>query len=114
MRKFFIREIPRAKPGAKGALALLAMTKNKFNLLKVNPDAKSSRFVVDLKKELPETAHEKEIKNLPKPNMETRLEAKLEKLAEINYGKYFKSGKEKSKILAQNLFDNVKFVIYCN
>lgn len=86
------------------------MTLNKFYNLKVNPNVKSSRFVVDLKKELPETAHKKELKNLPKPNMETRIEAKLEKLAEIDYGKYFKESKEKVKNNVKVLSDNTKII----
>ncbi|MDD4272072.1 MAG: hypothetical protein PHF50_04710, partial [Patescibacteria group bacterium] len=66
---------------------------NKFYNLKVNPGAKSSRFVVDLKQDLAEN----EIKEIKKPiNIETRLEEKIEKLARVDYGGYFNKGKEKA------------------
>ena len=65
---------------------------------------------MDLKKDSAENENIKEIKNQPKPTVGIRLEEKIEKLAEIDYGKYFKAGKEKSQALAQTLFDKTKIV----
>jgi len=81
------------------------MALNKFHNLKVNPGVASSRFVIDLKQNLLEKEMEQ-----PRVKKSENFEEKIEKLAEIDYGKYFKNGKEKSKILAQTLFDNVKMV----
>ncbi|MDP2736394.1 MAG: DUF4012 domain-containing protein [bacterium] len=81
------------------------MPLNKFQNLNVNSGVTSSRFVVDLKKNLLEK--EGEQAKVKKPE---NFEEKIEKLAEIDYGKYFKAGREKSKILARTLFDNAKMV----
>ena len=61
---------------------------NKINKLTINPDAKSSRFVVDLKKELPQ-------EEVAQVKAKKFFEEKLEKLAAVNYGKMLKAGREK-------------------
>ncbi|MBI2458931.1 MAG: DUF4012 domain-containing protein [Parcubacteria group bacterium] len=66
------------------------MASPNFYNLKVNPDAKSSRFIIDLKENLPE----QDIKQA-QLKKSRNIEEKLEKLAEIDYGKYFKAGKNK-------------------
>lgn len=81
------------------------MSKNKFNLLKVNSGAKSSRFVIDLKKDLVENEGVKQIK---KQNIETRIEEKLEKLSEINYKGVLKKGKKKSGVYFSSLVKTLK------
>ena len=58
---------------------------NKLHNLKINSDVLSSRFVVDLKQNLPKP----EVK-ITKPR---NIEEKLEKLAEIDYGKIISKGK---------------------
>jgi hypothetical protein len=70
------------------------MTLNKINNLKIDTGAKSSRFVVDLKKEL----SEEEAKEV-KIQKSTTIEEKLERMAEADYGKILKRGREKSRVL---------------
>lgn len=79
------------------------MPLNKFYNLKINPDAKSSRFVVDLKQDLPgqETEQAKVKKSL-------NIEEKIERLAEIDYSRYFKAGKEKSGVYLANIVKALK------
>src|SRR3989339_1048419 len=65
---------------------------NKFNNLKIKSGAESSRFVIDLKQE-PTAAETKEItsqKNLS-------FESKLERMAELDYGRILKQGGENTK-----------------
>jgi len=76
------------------------MALNKSHNLKVNPGVKSSRFVIDLKRNL----LEKETQQ-PKIKKPDNLESKLERLAEIDYRKYFKISREKSKALVRILFE---------
>ncbi len=66
------------------------MSSNKFQNLRINSDVKSSRFVIDLKKGL-------DNRELKKPNIETRVERRLEKLAEIDYKGMLKKGQDKSE-----------------
>ncbi|MDO8667540.1 MAG: DUF4012 domain-containing protein [bacterium] len=68
------------------------MSFKKFKKLKVRPGAKSSRFVVDLKQDLAiaEMKESKYKKNLI-------VESRLEKLAELDYGKILKAGSQNAK-----------------
>ena len=70
------------------------MSLNEINKLKINPGAKSSRFVVDLKRDLVE----KEVKDV-KIQKSATLEEKLEKMAVADYGKMIKRGQERSGVL---------------
>ena len=72
------------------------MGSHKFRNLKVNPGAKSSRFVIDLKQDL-EAVESQETRN--KKNL--IVESKLEKLAELDYKKYFGMGKEKAPAVSR-------------
>ena len=71
----------------------------KTNNLKVNPGAESSRFVIDLKEDFT-TAEAKAIKN----NKNLIVESKLEKLAELDYKKYFGESKIKTKVWLKENF----------
>jgi len=81
------------------------MALNKHHNLNINPDVKSSRFVIDLKQNL----LEQEVKQV-KIRKPVNIEEKIEKLAEIDYGKYFRYGKEKVKNNVKVLSDNTKMV----
>ncbi len=65
------------------------MRLKKFKNLRIRNGRQTSRFVVDLKQEF-EAPEAKEIKD-------SAIELKLEKLAELDYKKYFKAGKDKAK-----------------
>jgi hypothetical protein len=74
--------------------------------LKVNPGAKSSRFVIDLKRDLTEA------EALSLKNKKNKLViSKLEELAEIDYKIYFGAGKEKTKTLIGNWRNNIKSLV---
>ncbi len=68
------------------------MTFVKINKLIVKTGAKTARFVVDLKKDM------------PREEISPVSESRLEKLAEVDYGKMVKRGREKAKGLAKNLW----------
>ena len=84
------------------------MPLNKLYNLKVNPGAKSSRFVVDLKQDLAQAGNVSEARKQAKQNVETRLEVKLEKLAGVDYGRMLKQGKERSGRLINDVGKNIK------
>src|SRR3990167_6128252 len=84
------------------------MPLNKLYNLKVNPGAKSSRFVVDLKQDLAQAGNVSEARKQAKQNVETRLEVKLEKLAGVDYGRMLKQGKERSGRLINDVCKNIK------
>jgi len=77
------------------------MRLRKLKHLKVKPGAKSSRFVVDLKEDL-----QRESQALKKQE-NLLLESKLEKLAEVDYKKYFNSGKTKTVVWFQQSFSKL-------
>ncbi len=81
------------------------MTLDKLNNLKVNSGVPLSRFVIDLKQDSlkPET-------KIIKAKNNHNIEEKLEQLAEIDYKKYFKSGKNKTIKSFNNLFDYTRSV----
>ncbi|MFA6306819.1 MAG: DUF4012 domain-containing protein [Patescibacteria group bacterium] len=71
------------------------MALNNPHNLKVNPDVKSSRFVIDLKQNLPK--EETKAKDVRRLGDVGRLEEKLEKLAEVDYKGILKAGSENAK-----------------
>ncbi|MFH1583244.1 MAG: DUF4012 domain-containing protein [Candidatus Falkowbacteria bacterium] len=80
------------------------MALNKFHNLNINSGVPSSRFVIDLKKNsLGEDTKQAKVKK------SENFEEKIEKLAEIDYGKYFKIGKEKAGKMF-NYFDLKKIL----
>ena len=62
--------------------------------IKVNTGAKAARFVVDLKNDLPKGKEE----------AIAVAESRLEKLAEVDYGKMLKKGGEQAKSYARNFW----------
>ncbi len=85
------------------------MSSNKFQNLKVNSDVKSSRFVIDLKKDLEQNNNIKEVK---KRSIETRVEERLEKIAEIDYKGALKKGKDKSGAYFSSIKKTLKSEIF--
>ncbi|MDD4901033.1 MAG: DUF4012 domain-containing protein [Patescibacteria group bacterium] len=74
----------------------------KRNKIKVNPGAKSSRFVVDLTQNATAAEAKEKVNNF---NFE--IETRVEKLAGLDYKKYFNTGKNKIKTVILNYKNNL-------
>lgn len=75
------------------------MILKKNNHLKINFGADSSRFVVNLKKDSGKEDSEEKTNNRISKNFSAKIESKIEKLAEINYGEKIKAVFDYAKLL---------------
>src|SRR3989344_4430924 len=78
------------------------MRLSKCRHLKINSDAKSSRFVIDLKQDL--TVMEARECNKA---LSLIAESRLEKLAELDYKRYFINGKARAMAVLKSGFNKI-------